>query len=654
MAIDALALQQSILVVGADGASPSNEVGYGPWTTKADAHNALKTLFGSENDIPINLTIGVWQNADKTIIKDFCLKGGHTVSHWQPKYGDITVDVTVTSNSNNPVSSKAVYDAINERLNSDYNYSGTVATTSALESLANARKGDAYLVTADSNLYVAEDRVTSVSFAVNEEGSEDSSIVYKTVSNNGTLTALTTYSYNGGELTEPCEVTCYIGSDGKSFLYFLEGGSVYVATDIDSTNGSLIMSSTNKGTVAEAIASNAIPSVAYDIRKEDIKTIAWANRGSVGITAKALSDGLATKQDKLQPSDFSKINGNPIFGPNKVDNLIIEGGSGSDVEILATEKVAKFTGADKKKYVTPVEEVIVTASKVNGSSESSTLYTHLETATISIEEKDGCETHYSTDGTDPLGQTSHRGNSFQVTGFNTDAKDSSGVVVTVKTCNKKYGEYSTVSSVNVTVKRKVPTPVISIYSQTGDSDYASSRTAEISCALSSATIFYTTDGTDPKSSETRVEYDDDEKIVLSDTTTIKAYAVKSSWSRSSEVAEMEITVGKPKEIYYGFAKTQPTDVTTLPQSKCGSTIKSFKSSNTYTDSHTDDTKQYMWFAIYKNDSSISTTNNGATSAGFDFPFEMDGSKIKKYTIGNYYVYRSAQEIQKGTKTVNFK
>lgn len=644
--INVLPLEESILTIG----SPSNEVGYGPWDTKGEAHVALADLFGSEDGIPINQTIGVWQNAEKTIIKDFCLQGGHTVNHWKPKYGDVTIDSKVTSDSNNAVSSKAVYDAINEKLNSDYNYKDSVSTTSSLSSLANVRKGDAYLVTADSSLYVADEKVTSVSFAVNEEGDDDSPIVYKTLQNNGTLTALATYPYNGGELSEICDLTCYIGSDGKSLLYFEDGGNIYVATDIDDTNGALIMTNTNKSTIADAIASNAIPSVAYDVRKEDVKTIVWNNRGSVGITPKALSDGLATKQDKLQPSDFSKINGKVIFGANKEDNIIIKGNDGSNVEILATEKVAKFTGADNKKYVTPVEEVSVTASKVNGANTNSTLYTYLETATINIEEKNGCETHYSTDGSDPLGTTSYVGNSFQVTGFNSDANDASGKVVTVKTCNKKYGEYSDTLSANVTVLRKVPTPTISIVS--GTTDYDSSRTVEIDCALSGATIYYTTDGTDPTTSTTKQTYSSTTKIPLSASKTIKAYATKTNWSRSSDVASESVTVGKAKEIYFGFSSTTPTDVTTLGNVKSGSKYTSLKSGNTYTATNT--TQTYMWFAIY-NGTGITTTNNGAkTPDGHNFDFEKENGSIKTYTIGNYKVYRSEKTIMANTNNnVNF-
>lgn len=66
----------------------------------------------------------------------------------------------------------------------------------------------------------------------------------------------------------------------------------------------------------------------------------------------------------------------------------------------------------------------------------------------------------------------------------------------------------------------------------------------ISCPTSGATIYYTTDGTDPKTSSTRQEYTGE--IVVSQTTTFKAVAVKGE--ETSSVTEATYTISKSTDI----------------------------------------------------------------------------------------------------------
>lgn len=56
--------------------------------------------------------------------------------------------------------------------------------------------------------------------------------------------------------------------------------------------------------------------------------------------------------------------------------------------------------------------------------------------------------------------------------------------------------------------------------------YASAQTTKITCATEGATIYYTTDGTDPKTSETRIQYTADADIAISESTTLRAAATK--------------------------------------------------------------------------------------------------------------------------------
>ena len=81
----------------------------------------------------------------------------------------------------------------------------------------------------------------------------------------------------------------------------------------------------------------------------------------------------------------------------------------------------------------------------------------------------------------------------------------------------------------------VSTPTFSLASGT----YATAQTVTISCATSGATIYYTTDGTTPSASST--EYN--AAITISETTTLKAIAIKDGTSSSVASATYTINTG---------------------------------------------------------------------------------------------------------------
>lgn len=86
------------------------------------------------------------------------------------------------------------------------------------------------------------------------------------------------------------------------------------------------------------------------------------------------------------------------------------------------------------------------------------------------------------------------------------------------------------------VQPPVFTPIAGIYNVDID--------VTISCATDGATIYYTTDGSDPKTSSTRQEYTGE--IVVSESTIFKAIAVKGD--NSSSVVTAEYTINKSTEI----------------------------------------------------------------------------------------------------------
>lgn len=83
----------------------------------------------------------------------------------------------------------------------------------------------------------------------------------------------------------------------------------------------------------------------------------------------------------------------------------------------------------------------------------------------------------------------------------------------------------------------VATPIIS---PTSTPIYNTPQSVGISCATTGATIYYTTDGSNPKTSNTRIQYNSLNPISVAKTTTIKAYAEKDGVQ--SDVAEAKYTL----------------------------------------------------------------------------------------------------------------
>lgn len=97
------------------------------------------------------------------------------------------------------------------------------------------------------------------------------------------------------------------------------------------------------------------------------------------------------------------------------------------------------------------------------------------------------------------------------------------------------------------------------------------NTVTLTCATDGATIYYTTDGSDPMTSETKVEYS--APFTIEETCTVKAYATKESMPNSI-VASKEcvfvsadppladgtyVILAKQGEVYYAMASTHETN-----------------------------------------------------------------------------------------------
>ena len=100
------------------------------------------------------------------------------------------------------------------------------------------------------------------------------------------------------------------------------------------------------------------------------------------------------------------------------------------------------------------------------------------------------------------------------------------------------------------------------------------KTVELSCTTEGATIYYTTDGSDPKDSETRAAYNSQTKITITETTRIRAIAVKDDeWSGELDVTYTVLAEGAvmaPEASVEGAVR--PNTTVTLTCATKGATI----------------------------------------------------------------------------------
>ena len=126
--------------------------------------------------------------------------------------------------------------------------------------------------------------------------------------------------------------------------------------------------------------------------------------------------------------------------------------------------------------------------------------------------------------------------------------DATTTIEAYSTLPSKYGDQleSVINSITVTIGT-VEAPVItevSVVKTVGES-----VTTDITCTTEDATIYYTTDGSDPKTSETRIEYTLGQRLTFEETTTVRAIAMQDGYY-SVEAESRTYTFVKSNGIEY--------------------------------------------------------------------------------------------------------
>jgi len=632
--------------------SASNELGYGSYSTLSNAWTALLNIFGADADetksdeesgrinIPIGIKVAVEEHNEDGSVKDnattkiYWLQGGHKYANMVEFKPDMAVSTSVVEGDTKPVTSDAVYKAINNKVNSLYNYKGYVDDMDELAALTDVKAEDTYLVAEEGELYKAYNTISKGKFFLYTTASPNQKKEYILANNEKVQNVNCWYLKSDGTMGYGSkEVTCYIGAlSAVPVLYFKEGNTyVHILDTGEEDTGSSVYGIahkcifTGKYELSDYLASNQPDR----IHNEEVYTIAWQSCGAAGITPSALAQALATKQDALVFGDGIKKEGNVI----SVSSI---GGSGN-ASVDTTNKLIKVTGADGKTYYVNANVLDIAKPVINGNNDS--FYTDSANVQIPVTAADG--TIYCSGSGTLTADNAYKKNYVEVA--NCIANDN-GKSVTIKAMAEKYGAYSEIAEKTVTIYRKVQNPAISV----GGNDYASSRAVTITCGTTGADIYYTTDGTTPTTASTKYTAAFN---VTTNNTVVKAIAVKTGWTLKGESASDSIVIGKKAEALYGFSTKESLVESDLASLTAKTNLSSVKAGNKYS-ATAGATEVYMYFA-FRTNLSGSTITTYPKSGGFDFPLQKDGSTIKKTQVGDYYVYRSAGKISNATPNVEF-
>lgn len=294
---------------------------------------------------------------------------------------------------------------------------------------------------------------------------------------------------------------------------------------------------------------------------------------------------------------------NGIIKVNKAD------GSQYVLPLVKYEKPADVTFAPQAEYATTALSVSIAYSGV----------------------PEGGEVYYTTDGSDPAtSDTAVQGSGSVVLAVNHNEYYSThNVVIKVKL----NGLWSDGVTKSVKTYRKLGTVGIAA----SGNDYSTTRTVTLTkpVADDGVKIKYTTDGSDPKTSGTAVEYT--AAFQLSADGTVKAYAYGNSdyMSKEGDVSQKAFVVGYPT-MKYGFRGGATIDASGISALSGSKETKNPAGTYTATNSMTG---FYMWFCV-----AAQQSISKVTSGGFDVPLEA------AITVGKYKCYRSSNAVASGDHT----
>lgn len=240
----------------------------------------------------------------------------------------------------------------------------------------------------------------------------------------------------------------------------------------------------------------------------------YYNSDNSAITPKAAA--LSGTAWSITANEFATINNSGVVAVNRIPT--------SDVTLIITATVSVTGGTGTPAAPAGTTLVGTKEITIQGSVPAApTISVSGTTVTLQTDATGTTSIRYTIDGTDPTATTGTvYSGAFDISG-------STNSPVTIKAITVRNGNASSVTTQQT--KLTLPEPVITVNATTG--------TATITCSNSSATIYYTTDGSAP-SATNDTQYNG-QITGLTPMTTVKAIAICDGWN-SSSVASATVTI----------------------------------------------------------------------------------------------------------------
>ena len=334
----------------------------------------------------------------------------------------------------------------------------------------------------------------------------------------------------------------WYGGDGSTLYYYRNGNYGYGYLHNSGSTVTISSSNTNAFT-AYAVTVNTVSGISTNPTVTGNDVITLVDDYTFTATSAAYQLGYTNYRYNNNANHYYDENGNSFTGAISASSLSYswalsptqQGVSVSGTTATGTVSVTNLPESD----VTLTITVTVTATGGNPAAPANTTLTGSKTITlqgtkpsspiISVSSNTitlatnaagSTSIRYTLDGSDPTATTG-----TEYDGTPLDLSNSATSPVTIKAVTVRGGTASDVTTQVVTLT--LPTPVITINPQAG--------TATIACANSYATVYYTTDGSEPSSTNGNV-YSPAGISGLSMMQKVKAIAILAGWNNSPVVS----------------------------------------------------------------------------------------------------------------------
>ena len=229
----------------------------------------------------------------------------------------------------------------------------------------------------------------------------------------------------------------------------------------------------------------------------------------------------------------------------------------------------------------------------------------------------GATIRYTIDGTTPTASSPAYSSAISVTKTNTTIKAKAFL-------NSDWNDSEVAES---TFVLKVDKPTISVDS---DDVYAASHTITIAApSQSGTTVYYTTDGSDPTSSDTRQQYSAPFAISTRGTFTVKAVAVKTDWTSNSDTMSGIVVAKRYTHVLLTDSTSTPSEATIEAAAMASPAENPI---GTYTLNNSGSAEKQMWICVPKAYGHTIPSNGVTNDDGWTQP-------VTSSSTTNYYVYR---------------